>query len=278
MRKMKTGSQLTAFFTLAYAISWLVFVPIVLWDAPVQLIAVASFGPAIAALITHRLTTGSYRAFLFHWTTLRTLGATIGGSVLIVLAYVVLPGLVLADPRTLNWSILTSLGVFNYSTLLGGPAGEEPGWRGYALPRLEARFGPVRAALLLGVLWIGWHLPLFLIAGWESLPLWSYSLVLLGVSVIMTWGFNLARFSVVTAIVMHAAFNTVTRYLNGLFADTAPRVSLPFEWIFPASGLVVAAVLVVSTRGGLAYHREAQVAEASIAAQQAAAPDGRMGS
>jgi len=161
---MTIGRPLTLFFALAYGTSWLGFMPIVLWHAPIQLIAVASFGPSIAALIAHRLSTGSYRAFPFHWTKPRTLFATIAGGVLVVLSYVVLPGMVLADPRSLNWSILISLGVYNYSTLLGGPLGEEPGWRGYALPRLEARFGPIRASLLLGVLWTGWHLPLFLIS------------------------------------------------------------------------------------------------------------------
>jgi hypothetical protein len=104
----------------------------------------------------------------------------------------------------------------------------------------------------------GWHLPLFLVEGWESLPLWSYSLVLIGVSVMMTWAVNIARFSVLTAIVMHAAFNTVSRFLNGLFAGAEPRANLPFEIVFPASGLFVAIVLVVVTRGRLARHQEPQ--------------------
>ena len=273
---MAVGHPLTVFFTLAYAISWLVFMPIIVWHAPIQLIAAASFGPTVAALITHRLSAGDYRAFLFHWRKPRTLVATAGGAVLIILAYVVVPALVLADPRTLNWSILTSVAVYNYSTLLGGPLGEEPGWRGYALPRLEARLGAVRASLVLGLLWTGWHLPLFLIAGWGSLPLWSYGLVLIGMSLIMTTCVNMARFSVITAIVMHAAFNTVTRFLNGLFAGTAPRANLPFELVFPMSGFLVAVVLVLMTRGHLSYRRDAHLGDVAIAAQQAAAPDGRM--
>jgi len=263
---MTISRSLTIFFTLAYSISWLVFMPIILWQAPIQLIAAASFGPTIAALISQRLTAGDYRAFPLNWMKRRTLVANVVGAFLIVLAYVVIPGLVLADPRDLNWSILVSLRVYNYSTLLGGPLGEEPGWRCYALPRLEARFGAVPASLLLGLLWAGWHLPLFLIAGWESLPLWSYSLVLIGVSVIMTWCVNIARFSVLTAVVMHGAFNTVTRFLSGLFAGTQPRTSLPFELVFPMSGFLVALVLLVVTRGRLSYHRNAHLDDGSIAA------------
>jgi len=63
---------------------------------------------------------------------------------------------------------------------------------------------------------------------WGTLPLWNCSLVLIGLSIIMSWGVNLTRFSVLPAIVMHAAFNTVSRFLNGLFVGVEPRASLPF--------------------------------------------------
>lgn len=45
---------------------------------------------------------------------------------------------------------------------LGGPLPEEIGWRGFALPRLQSKFGPLKATLLLSVLWAFWHLPHFL--------------------------------------------------------------------------------------------------------------------
>jgi membrane protease YdiL (CAAX protease family) len=158
-----------------------------------------------------------------------------------------------ADPRKLNWTILTSIAAYNYSTFLGGPLGEEPGWRGYALPRLEVQLGPVIASLLLGFLWAGWHLPLLFYPGWISAPPWIYVLILIGQSIILTYGANLARFAIVTPILMHAAFNTVGRFLGGLFASTQPRSDIPFELVLALSGLAVALILIVTTQGRLAY-------------------------
>ena len=245
--------ELRFFFIIAFAFSWLVFLPMILFRAPIEFTMLASFGPSVAALSTHRLATGSYQAFRFCSTWLRTFGASALGIALVVLAYVVLPGITTADPRRLDWSILTSVGVYNYSTLLGGPLGEEPGWRGYALPRLEARLGPIRASALLDLVWFAWHLPLFLIPGWTTSPVWIFVLILVGLSVIMTYAVNLARFSVITAIAMHGAFNTVSRFLAGLFNHTQPRVHIPFESVLALCGLATALVLIVMTKGRLAY-------------------------
>ena len=70
-----------------------------------------------------------------------------------------------------------------------GPLGEEFGWRGFALPRLLQRPSALAAALILGVVWWAWHLPLFFISSmsqWElSIPV--FLLNVLALSVIMTW-------------------------------------------------------------------------------------------
>jgi membrane protease YdiL (CAAX protease family) len=170
----------------------------------------------------------------------------------VIITFVVLPGIVTADPRKLNWSILMSTGVYNCSTLLGGPLGEEPGCRGYALPRLERRMRPVWASLLLGAVWFTWHLPMFLIPGWNSSPVWIYLLILTGLSFIMTFGANLARFAVVPAIAMHAGFNTASRFLAGLFKDTEPRTPFRFELVMALCGLATALLLAAVTKGRLA--------------------------
>jgi membrane protease YdiL (CAAX protease family) len=249
---MSERRTLIVFFAIAYGWAWLVFIPMVLLRGRPEWIAVAAFGPTVAAIATHRLATGGYRAFRIYAAWPRTIVATAIGVALMLLAYVVLPALATADPRQLQWRILISLSVYNYSTLLGGPLGEEPGWRGYALPRLERALGPVRASLVLGLLWTGWHLPLFLYPGWTSAPLWIYVLFLTGQSVILACFTNLARFAVITPIAMHATFNTASRFLGGLFATTEPHAPIRFELLMALCGLAVAIVLLVATRGRLA--------------------------
>ena len=199
------------------------------------------------------LTTGNFRAFRFLDSLERTLVGAGLGIALIVFAYVILPGVLAANPARLNWSILLSTKVYGYSTLLGGPLGEEFGWRGYALPKLEVHFGPVIGSVILGALWAGWHLPLFLIPGWTSSPFWVYILIVIGLSLIISFGTNLARFAVLPAILMHAIFNTVSRFLGGLFGDIQPSSHISFELVLALCGLGVASGLTLATRGRLAY-------------------------
>jgi uncharacterized protein len=131
--------------------------------------------------------------------------------------------------------------------------GEEPGWRGYALPRLQRSFGPVIGTLVLALIWTGWHLPLFLVSGWTSSPILIYALMLCGLSLIMTFSFNLAGFSIVAAIAAHAAFNTVSKFLGGLLKGAEIRVQISFEMLMALCGLAIAAVLLAVTKGRLAY-------------------------
>ena len=138
---------------------------------------------------------------------------------------------------------------------MGGPLGEEPGWRGYALPRLEAAFGPIQGSIVLAVLWVGWHVPMFFYPGWVSAPLWIYALILLGVSFILTFVTNLARFNVLAPIATHAAFNTVSGWLAGFFAHTRPVVGVRFELVLAVCGLVLSMVLMGATRGRLLYEQ-----------------------
>lgn len=249
--------QLFLFVALTYAVGWLVFIPLVVLRGSLEWTTLATVAPTLAALLTHRITTGSYRAIRVTTAWPRAAAAGLLGALLMMFAFVVLPGVATAaEPMRLQWSALVSAGVYSYSTLLGGPLGEEPGWRGYALPRLEAMFSPVRATVVLAVLWVGWHLPMFFYPGWTSAPLWIYALILLGASFVLTLVTNLARFNVVAPIAAHAGFNTVSGWLAGYFAQTRPAVGVRFEVVLALCGLVVSAVLIGMTRGRLLYNDE----------------------
>lgn len=95
------------------------------------------------------------------------------------------------------------------STATGGQAGEELGWRGYALPRLAVRFGLGPASVLLGVIWAVWHLPLFFApvgdTFGQSFPL--YFLQVIALSVTIAWLYSNTRGSLLPVMLLHAAVN-----------------------------------------------------------------------
>jgi len=93
--------------------------------------------------------------------------------------------------------------------------GEEFGWRGFALPRLQERFSALNASLLLGLVWGFWHLPGFLIgAGVPSdLPFAMFLFWIVLASILMTWVYNHTGGSILSAILMHSAANATFNYL-----------------------------------------------------------------
>lgn len=93
--------------------------------------------------------------------------------------------------------------------VLGGT--EELGWRGVLQPRLQQRFSVFSSGLLIGVLWWSWHLPLFFTQNpnfsLEPLPLLSYTLFVLGASVVFGAFVNFTRGRVLPIMLMHATVN-----------------------------------------------------------------------
>jgi membrane protease YdiL (CAAX protease family) len=114
-----------------------------------------------------------------------------------------------------------------------GPLGEELGWRGFALPRLQERWSGLTAALVLGAIWAVWHLPAFFIPGLpqHEIPIWAFLLSLVSASVLMTFVVNKANGSVLPAILMHWADNQ--------FADLHPAVAPYTAAAFALAAIVV---------------------------------------
>ena len=118
---------------------------------------------------------------------------------------------------------------FLYQFFFFNAIGEETGWRGFAMPRLQARMSPLAAALLIGLFWTPWHVFLWRAAGspvW-TVSFWSeqFALHLLS-SVFIVWICNSANGSILVAGVTHAAANTVMAFiplqgLRGLYVTYA---------------------------------------------------------
>lgn len=123
----------------------------------------------------------------------------------------------------------TPLYLLVLATALSAPvqAGEEIGWRGYALPRLGDAIGFPAASLVLGVIWAIWHLPLFLIAntGSTGQPIAVFLLAVTAVSVAMTWLYLNTHGSLVPLMLMHAAINNST----GIVPSSGPTPSGVFS-------------------------------------------------
>jgi membrane protease YdiL (CAAX protease family) len=116
------------------------------------------------------------------------------------------------DVKLLGMMILSFLYNCCYSGL-----SEEPGWRGFALPRLQEKFNPLVSSLILGVLWAVWHAP-GRFGGIEakslSDTLVEWVLILL-VTIIFTWLFNRTKGSILVTALLHPAMNATTKYLTG---------------------------------------------------------------
>jgi membrane protease YdiL (CAAX protease family) len=104
---------------------------------------------------------------------------------------------------------------FLYNLIYGGIS-EEPGWRGFALPRLQEKFSPLVSSLILGVIWAFWHAP----ANFGGIEAMSLSdtivqwVLIVWVTIIFTWLFNRTEGSVLVTALIHPAMNTAGNFLN----------------------------------------------------------------
>ncbi len=133
-------------------------------------------------------------------------------------------------------------------------AGEEIGWRGYALPRLSAGLGLPGASVVLGVIWACWHLPFFFISGTDksgqSFPL--YLLSGTAISVAMAWLYWRTNGSLLLTMLMHAAVNNTKDIVpsavsaaTNVFSLSSSRVA----WLSVAILWICAAYFLVRMRG-----------------------------
>jgi CAAX protease family protein len=205
---------LSAFFVLAVALSWWSWILYAVDLAPTPIVG---FGPFLAALIVLAVTEGKRGVMgllrrMVRWRVgLQWYAVALLLPIVVTLAAAALNIYLLGAQRTSSaadlggWSSFLSM--FFLLLLIPGLGGawEEPGFRGYALPRLQFRHSALLASLILGVLWAFWHLP-FVITGedhWMDAILFTIEW-----SIVYTWLFNNAKGSVLIVMLFHNMNNT----------------------------------------------------------------------
>ncbi len=237
---------LTTFLVLAFALPWFVWATVIArqrgwigWHVPAPLafwigLPVATFGtaaltggwPSVRDLLRRMI-----RVRVAAWWYAAALLVTPALAGITVLLSLGAHHQIVTTPST--W--LTVVGLFGFNAWMWLIT-EEPAWRGFALPRLLPRLGPLRATLAVGVVWALWHAPLFFVHGSfqsEVSPL-AFAVSTLATSVVIGWIFIGAHGSVLVAALFHAATD-VTIALSGVMTSGAGPL-----WVFVALQAVAA--------------------------------------
>jgi membrane protease YdiL (CAAX protease family) len=237
---------LVTFFVLTYALTW-GFLPLGIFGTT---------GPLVAALIVLAITDG--------WAGLRELGSRMIRWHVGWYWYAVAIGLPLAvHVVTVGLNLALGAGVpslAQFSPLSGiilvfavrlidpldGPVGEEPGWRGFALPHLQAGRSPLVATLILALVVASWHLPLWVLPqfGLSTIDILSDFLATVAVTFWYAWLFNHTSGSVLMTIVAHATEGSIQTEQLWTAGAAAARMS----WLYAAVWCAVAIGLVVFDR------------------------------
>jgi uncharacterized protein len=208
--------DLALYFVLAFLLSWSVWPLVALNPTSSPLVP---FGPLIAAVVVSLLAAGwpGLRALLRQLIRWRVHIAwyliAVAGPFLV---WLIAAGLTVAigapapdlqlilDPVAVLVTLLTTIVIVGLF--------EEVGWRGFALPRLQRRLPAIWAALILGVIWASWHLPVLVSDPTGQRPPLQFMLGILAQSVILAWLYNSTNASLPIVIIFHAAANTAARF------------------------------------------------------------------
>ncbi len=260
---------------MAFLFSWIVLIPFILsqWNIipenknfDVLFTLNAFVGPMLAAYIMIRTLEGKEALKVFRkgiWKL--KVGLKWYLFALIVIPTVMYLGFVIINGGIPTFKGLTTQFYATYPIYLvvvffgGGPFPEEIGWRGFALPRMQSKFGSLKATLLLGFLWALWHLPHFLTTAQRGGPgsnisLLYYNLPIfivlcLAVSIILTWVFNSKQGNLFIVMLVHASLNTF-----GLIQPYFTNPALKESDLSVGLGLgLLALMILIFTKGKLGY-------------------------
>lgn len=203
------------------------------------------YGPSLSAVITTLIFDG-FKAVLnllktfFIWNIpLKNYGYVIFLPILFVLVGIGLYAVFIGPIGRFDSLAYSSIPVVLWSGFYAGPLGEELGWRGFLLPEFQKRFSNLKSAIVIGVIWFVWHIPLFwapfgtLVSGGELtfLPVITYLMMLICLSVIITWLVICSKGSVLIALLFHLSINA------GIALLFFPELGAEFKTVHLLSGI-----------------------------------------
>jgi len=271
LRQLVARHPLVTFFVLCYALSWSLWIPLaVLRDAvpapaPALALAVGSNVPSAVAIILAAVMRGKAgarqllgRLLIWRvrpwWYLMLLLPTT-----LILISITVVAVLYGGPTAALSGSVVAAVITLAFMTFPGSALGEEIGWRGFALPRLQYRRTALIASLVLGTLHALWHLPLWFMGDPDNqLSLYpAFVIQALAVAVVYTWLYNGTKGSLLLAVLFHTALNAPLTLI--LLPEGPDNFTLPF-WLL--SGLwALAAIIVVAVFGPSQLSRRQRIQE-----------------
>jgi membrane protease YdiL (CAAX protease family) len=227
---------------------------------PVPALFIGAFGPMVAAVAITAQESGraGLRSLLGRVVRWRVAPiwygvALLGPIVLQLLAmalHVVLGGQP-PDPLVMVGGVPAVLVTTAYMLIQVG-IGEEIGWRGYALPKLQAGHSALLASVILGLIWVFWHLPVFFnpATGYSITPFWVFLVFMIPVSILITWVFNSTGGSVLMVMILHAVLNAcgspMWRAIPEYGAMESPTVALlTHNYLLQAAVLWAGTIVVV---------------------------------
>ncbi len=221
--RIKNENALLAYFLIAFAFTWSFHIAINILGIPfsfdlsspaMALYLIGLMGPLVAGIVVSALLNGGagIRALLAQavkWRfPLRWYLVAILSIPLLYLFNVVI--FFDSVPPDMGWLVVMPVLILGQIWVV---IAEEFGWRGFALPRLQRRFGSLGATLILGPSWALWHLPMFFVAGSpqysDDVPvsLAIYTVIVFFTSIIFTMVYNRSGSSVLACMLLHASFN-----------------------------------------------------------------------
>lgn len=248
---------IVAFVALAYGLSWGVWILGYLAlpaDAPYfPLVVLGVFGPAVAAMTVIRASGRRVRTWLADVLEWRVAPRWYLAALLLpVVMYAVAAVALVAAGASVRleragWGALLFVAGLPAATLLTG-GNEEFGWRGFLLPRLQRRYSALVASLVVGVVWAGWHLPVYLLPlGLTNGPFRLFLPFAVLASVAFTWIYNSTNGSVLVSMLLHGSLNSAVGLVGGVLAlDPVNEVA---PWRARILGALLVAVTIVLVYG-----------------------------